>query len=155
MANFIHATGTNGLLTSGPVAINASTELSGLANAALATLPNVKSQASYNSAQYGLIELRVVTAGWAVSAGGNLCGWYLNSNDGGTTFEATNSAALARPPDFIIPLPNATIAAGYYYSQIVPLPYLSHKFYVQNNTGATTSANSHIISVLPVADTYA
>jgi threonine/homoserine efflux transporter RhtA len=155
MANFIHTAGTSGLLTSAPVAANASTELSGLANAGLATSATVLSQSSYNNAAQGFIELNVVSTGWAVSAGGCISGWYLLSRDGGTTYEATNSAALGRAPDFIIALPTATIAAGRYYSPLVPLPYLTHKFYLQNNTGATTSANSHIISVLPVADTYA
>lgn len=154
MANFIHTAGTNGFISSSPVAINSSTELSGLANSSLVTVATAYNQASYSNAQYGFIELHIVTAGWAVSAGGNLCGWFLHSRDGGTTYETTNSAALARPPDFIIPLQNTTPAAGYYYSPLTALPYDTHKYFIQNNTGATTSANNHIISVLPVLDTF-
>ena len=154
MSNFIHTAGTNGFIAAAPVVLNSSTEFSGVTNGSLVTISTAYSQSSYSNAQYGFIEFKIVTAGWTVTAGGNLCGWYLHSRDGGTNYEATNSAALPRPPDFIIPLFVGSIGTGYYYSPLVPLPYDTHKFYVQNNSGNTTSANNHVLSVLPVLDTF-
>jgi hypothetical protein len=154
MSNFIHTAGTNGFATSSPVAINSSTELSALTNGSLVKVATAFNQSSYNNAQYGFIELQIVSAGWAVSAAGCISGWFLHSRDGGTNYEAYNSAAPARPPDFTIPLQNLTPAAGYYYSQLVPLPYDTHEYLLQNNTGATTSTHNHVISVLPVEDTF-
>lgn len=158
MANFIHYTGTNGFLTAA-VNLVASTELSSLSNGNTVQVSTTFSQANFNSAQRAALMLTVVTAGWNVSAGGNLTGWFQLSDDGGSNFEANiSNTALPRAPDFIIPLPTVSpIAVGRYFSAgpYVLLPYGSFKVYIQNNTGAATSGNSHTLKAYPVADTYA
>lgn len=153
MANFIHAAvGTT-------VNLIASTELNGLANNGTVTSTGSFSQTNFASAPYAYLMLTVVTAGWNVTAGGaNISGWFLLSDDG-SNFEATvTGSALSRAPDFFIPLPLVSpIAIGRYFAAgpVVPVPWSSFKVYLQNNTGAATSSNSHTLRAMPLADTYA
>ena len=155
--NFLHTPGTNGFLVT-PLAATSGTDLSGIANGSTATCTPVLNQTSLGSAQRGLIYFSVVTAGPTVTtAGANLTGWYLHSPNAGTTYEGTQlNAALARPPDFIIPLPSATLVTGvvYFASGIPNLPYDTFKLYVQNNSGTALTSNNHVISIAPVADSY-
>lgn len=84
------------------------------------------------------------------AAGGFLSGWFLPSFDGGTTFETAISTpsstvpALSRSPDFIVPLDNAAYAAGNIrYCQgrfVAPLPTVSFKTLLQNNSGVSMAA---------------
>jgi hypothetical protein len=82
------------------------------------------------------------------NAGGFLCGWFLPSFDGGTTFEtivvptpSSTVAAVSRAADFIIPLDNAAYAAGNIrYAQgrfAAPLPTVPFKTEIQNFSGVT------------------
>lgn len=171
MANFIHAAGQNGfiktpfqLITAADTGINGLTNGSALTSAhggALTT--GVFSQSDFGNAQYARLWLKIVTAGWTPTAGGNLSGWWLISPDGGSTFEAaeatpsTTVPALGRPPDFVINLyeGGAALAAGdQKMSQIVPLPYESCKLLIQNNSGVTFGAGAHLLLCGPVADTF-
>jgi hypothetical protein len=88
----------------------------------------------------------------AVSAGGNIAGWWIMSFDGGTTFESyVSSQALARPPDWVIPLPATVINSGTVYKSagIVPFPALQFRSQLQNNTGQTLGT-SNTIKMTPV-----
>ena len=84
------------------------------------------------------------------TAGGCISGWFLRSSDGGTTFEkVTSNTALARPPDFIIPLNAVAVANAdvYFAAGEVRLPSCPFKVYVQNNTGVSLGASNHTMSL--------
>lgn len=89
--------------------------------------------------------------GTALTAGANISGWFLQSYDGGTTFEQS-SVAPPRGPDFIIPLPATTISAGttWVASGLIMLPALKYKVGVQNNTGQTFAASGNTLRSAPV-----
>jgi len=103
-----------------------------------------------------------VRSGWTPTAGACITGWFLQSTDGGTTFEAlvaspsTTVPAVARPPDFIIPFEAAALSAASVKFAMgpVPLPWGSCKVTVQNMTGATLGTGAHTIYCGPVADKY-
>jgi len=155
MAKFIHHTGTNGFGSA--VSLMGSTDLNALSSGGTVT-GSQKQQSDFASAQRALLVLEVLTAGWNVSAGGNLTGWFLLSPDAGSTYEATiTNVGPARVPDFIIPLPTVSpIAAGLYVSEgpYILLPYGDFKTVILNNTGANTSSNNHTLKAYPVFDTY-
>ena len=118
-ANFLWASGTSnsGLLTS--LLSLQTTEMNSLANAGVALSSVGGSSGKFTNsdtaqAVWGDIFLTLGAIGSALSAGANLAGWFLVSPDSGTTYEPT-SAALSRPPDFIVPLPATTISAGAMY----------------------------------------
>lgn len=171
MANFIHAVGVNGFIkTPFQLFTAADTGLNALGNGLKVTSANggalangIFSQSDFANAQYVLLWLQIVTAGMTPTAGGNLSGWWLNSPDGGATFEtmeATASAtvpALGRPPDWTINLYEggaALAATDKKFSAIVPAPYPSCKAVIQNNSGVTFGAGAHLLFCGPVADTY-
>jgi hypothetical protein len=89
------------------------------------------------------------------SLGGHLDGWFLESWDGGTNFGgqiATASAtvpALARPPDFTIPLDNAAYAvqnsARVAGRIVAPLPVVPFKVRVQTMAGVTMPATWMVV----------
>jgi hypothetical protein len=89
--------------------------------------------------------------GTALSAGANIAGWFLKSYDGGTTFEQTSSSP-PRAPDFIIPLPAATISAATVWggSGLVLVPALKYKVGLQNNTGQTLASSGNTLRAAPV-----
>lgn len=167
--NFLHATGTNGLLATA-FTIMDGTDLDSVTNgSAVTSATGVHSTGKFNqtdtgSAQFGYVYLTVGNPGWTPTAGGCLTGWFMISTDGGTTFEtsqataSTTVAAVARPPDFIIPLEAAAMTAGTLkFSPLVKLPWTTCKALIQNNSGATTGngGTTHAtISILPVADQY-
>ena len=160
MANFIHQTGTNGFLTgtSSGLALSSTSELASLGSSANFVCSKVLSQATTLSAQYGYVVLTIGSS-FLPAAGGNLAGWWMNSIDGGTTYESTAGANLpmARSPDFIIPISTAGANNGsIYYANgpIVPIPYGTFKVVVQNNFGVTMGTSTYI-NLYPVADTYA
>ena len=85
--NFLHATGTNGLLVSA-FAIVDSTDLDSLTNgSAVTSATGVHSNGQFSqtdtgSAQYGYVMLTVGNPGWTPTAGGCLTGWFMLSQDG-------------------------------------------------------------------------
>jgi hypothetical protein len=166
MANFIHQAGTNGFLVGSGYAVSTlapSSDISTSLTSSQTTLCSVSfSQTNLGpSAQYGYVVLTVGASFTPASAGCNIAGWWLNSIDGGTTWESTNvignNIPLQRSPDFLIPLSTHGAEAGslwYANGPIVPLPYGTAKLAIQNNAGVTMGASAQI-KVYPVADTYA
>lgn len=164
-ANFLEAAGTNGFIAT-PFAL-LTTELNALANGAAATssvngTSGVFSQTNDANAIWGSL---FFTAGGAFTpaAGGYLAGWFLPSPDGGTTFEsavATASStvpALARSPDFVVPLDAAALASGnikWVQGRRAQLPFESYKVLVQNMSGAALPATGNTIKNGPVATQY-
>jgi len=167
--HFLHATGTNGLLVSA-FAIVDSTDLDSLTNgSAVTSATGVHSNGQFSqtdtgSAQYGYVMLTVGNPGWTPTAGGCLTGWFMLSQDGGSNFETSNAtartteAAVARPPDFVIPLEGAALSTGTFrFSPLIRLPWTSCKTLVQNNSGATlgNGGTTHAtLKIIPVADQY-
>ena len=103
---------------------------------------------------YGELFLTLGAIGSAISAGGNIAGWFLQSYDGGTTYEQGSGVAPSRPPDFVIPLPATTITSGWVYKAagVVRLPPLNFKVAIQNNTGQTLSSDSvNYLRLAPIA----
>lgn len=97
--------------------------------------------------------------GTALQAGACIAGWFLQSPDSGTTLETT-TVVPPRPPDFIIPLPATTIAAGaapFAASGLVLIPSLQFKVLIQNNTGQTLgtgATTAPFLKLAPVAMQY-
>lgn len=161
--NFLEASGTNGFIAT-PFNLMSS-EMNGLTNAGT-TLSSaggssgVFSQTNYGSAIW--CEVYWVTPAtarrrWRPS--GYISGWFLFSPDGGSTFEKyVSGTAPPRTPDFIIPLlyiaayGTSAVAQA---SGLVRVPWWSHKVAIQNNSGATFSAqNDNLIKAAPVAVQY-
>jgi hypothetical protein len=143
-ANFLWNPGTtnNGLTATAFTLLN--TELN-----AIATLTGFAvssgSFSNSNSAQAVWAELFLTLGTMStLVAGANFCGWFAQSYDGGTTFEQTASLPPPRPPDFIVPLPVASITAGTVWkaSGLVLLPALKYKVVCQNNSGQTTAGSA-------------
>lgn len=98
-------------------------------------------QNDFNNAVYG--DLIFIAGGaFTPTAGGFLAGWFIESEDQGYNFEkVVASTALARAPDFIIPLPASALAAGdRLWAKGVLLPSAPSKVFVQNQAGVTMSA---------------
>jgi hypothetical protein len=95
-------------------------------------------------------------AGGAVTPalGQSLNGWFLESYDGGTTFESaiatasTVVAAVSRAPDFIVPFDNAAYATGNLrFAPGVRLPSVPFKTIVQNQGTVALPANCALIAI--------
>lgn len=73
------------------------------------------------------------------TAGGYLAGWFMESEDGGTSFEKNvANTAPPRAPDFILPLFAAAYAAGdRAWAKGVLMPSCPCKILIQNNAGVT------------------
>lgn len=155
--NFLHALGTNGLI-SPAFQVTSSTELN-VASSGTVTCSVTFSQSNFGQAQRGVVAFQSGTSFTPASPGANVAGWWLLSQDGGTTFESTGVPAnspLPRSPDFIIPFSTAaTVSSAWYVCQgaIVPLPNLTAKVFFQNNAGVTIGASA-LIQVWPVAEQY-
>jgi hypothetical protein len=133
-------------LTSGSTAVSSVNGTSGVFNNSTAS-----------QGMIGEVFLTLGAIASAVAAGGNIAGWFLVSPDNGTTYENTvSSAALARPPDLIIPVPATTITAGWVYKGAGPvmIPALPYKVWMQNNLGQTMAASGNIIKLSPYAMQY-
>lgn len=93
-------------------------------------------------------------------AGANYAGWFVNSLDGGTTFESTANLPLARAPDFIIPVPVGTLGSSLSYKSagLVRLPAGQWKPSLQNNSGIVTGSSSGagypLLRIAPYAEQY-
>jgi len=167
--NFLHAAGTNGFIATPFALLNASdTGMNALASGGAVTSANGGTSGKFNqtnfaAAKKGLLYFNVVTAGFTPTAGGCIAGWWLHSPDGGSTFESLVStpsatvSAVARVPDFIIPLyqgGTALAAGNIIFSGVIDLPYDTVKCVVQNMSGAAFGAGAHTIFCAPVADQY-
>jgi hypothetical protein len=94
--------------------------------------------------------------------GGSISGWFLKSYDGGVTFEdaistpSTLVAALARAPDFIIPLDNAAHAIGNkkQANGQVNIPSVPFKTLIQSNCGTVALPANCAIILVPEAVVY-
>lgn len=141
-----------------------SSEAVSLASSAMAVCSSVTSGTSSGifsssmtgQALFGEVFLTIGTT-VATVAGGNVAGWFLQSFDGGTTFESTTYVPVSRPPDWIVPITSATIGASTPYKAIgpVPLPALQFKVAVQNNLGVVVGTSSGVgypvVKLAPVA----
>ena len=151
-------TGNSGLLAT---AFNLqSTELNTLTTGSIAVssvggTSGVFSQVSTGQAIWGEIFLTLGAIGSALSAGANMAGWWVQSYDGGTTFEQS-AVVEARSPDFIVPLPATTIGAASIYKAagLVRLPALQFKVMLQNNTGQSLAATANTVKLAPIAAQY-
>lgn len=154
--DFLWAGGTsnNGLLTAAVTLM--STELNSVVNAGTAvssvggaSTTGVFKNSDFAQAMIGNLYLTLGTISSAVSAGGNVAGWWLESPDGGTTYENTVSgAAQARPPDFILPVPATTITSGWVFPGVlVRVPALVTKVFIQNNLGQTLASSGNTIKL--------
>lgn len=158
----LHSTGgSNGYLTA-PFTLFSTTELtsaivsSGTALSSVGGSTGVFTQTNFGSAKQGYIWL---TAGSSMVpiAGGNISGWWVQSPDGGTTFEKApyTASPMPRAPDWIIPFSTAaSLAAGdvVYAVGTVPLPWATTKVTIQNNSGVALSSAGCNIACGPVKD---
>jgi len=159
MTDFLQKPGTSGFLVA-PFNVM-STELNALANnnSALSSVggtSGVFTQASWGSGIWG--EAHFLSGGtFTPSAGGYIAGWFLYSQDGGTTFEKTfSNTDLPRSPDLIIPFANAALAANdvVQASGIIRLPWWSTKLFVVQHTGGALPATGNLIKLGSVAVQY-
>lgn len=164
--NFLEATGTNGFLAT--QSAFGTTQLSALASGTgVATGTQVFTAGTGGTllgGQKAHAYLTVVTAGWTPAVGGEIVCWFDLSTDNGTTFESlvsspsTTVMAMARPPDFVIPLyqGGAALAAGNIFFAAGPfrLPYLAYKVVAQNLCGVVLGTGNHTITIGSVADQY-
>lgn len=166
--NFLHTAGTGGLIGTTRT-VTASNWLASLGIAAVATSDTtadtgVFSQSSFSNCMWGVAVFSHITNTFTPTNGGVLSFWWLSSIDDGSTFESlgatTPSAtvpAIARNPDFIIPVytgGTATTAGNKFYSPIIRLPNLKSKLVIQNMSGVAFSAHNHTLSISGIADGY-
>jgi hypothetical protein len=166
--NFLLTAGTNGLFSAART-VTWSTSLNGLASGSRAISDTTAdtgkfTQSSFGSAMWGMAEFSHITATLAATQGGALIGWWLLSRDNGSTYEnessttpSTTVPAVARPPDFIVPLytgGTAIPAGALKWSQRFLLPSVTAKVIVQNYSGAAFSAHDHTLTIFGVADGY-
>lgn len=162
--NFLEAVGTNGFVGS---PTSAGLSLNALASGGASTGTQVFTAGpagTLSGAQKGHAYLTVVTAGFTPTTSGVIACWFLLSTDGGTTFESTPATpsttvmAVARPPDFVIPVyeGGAALAAGNILFASGPfiLPYLAYKIVAQNLSGVALGAGNHTITLGGVTDQY-
>lgn len=161
--DFLWANGTSntGLIT--PLLTLISTEANSLANTntAISTVGGTSGLFTQTNTAQGIwaeMFLTLGVIGSALSANSpNVSGWFLDTPDGGTTIEspATNTG-LPRPPDFIIPLPSTTITAGWVFkaTELIQIPSLAFKVYIQNNTGQAFASSGNTLKIAVVASQY-
>lgn len=155
--NFLWAPGTSNNGEIGSVLTLLSTEMNSLASGSVAAstvggTSGVFSNSDTSQAIWAEVFANLGTAGGACAAGGNISGWFLSSSNG-STFEPT-SAAPARAPDFIVPLPQTTLNATYKAMGLVRVPALKFKVLVQNNCGNAFAASANTITLAPTAVQY-
>jgi len=141
----------NGLLTTAVTLMT--TELNSITNAGVAVTSTIFTNASTGQARVAEMFFNAGTTGAACAAGASLAGWFLQSSDGGTTFEAT-SVAPARAPDFLFALPATTLVGltPFKANGQVNVPALKFKVMVQNNCGTngTLAATGNTVTMVPV-----
>lgn len=144
--------GNTGLFA-GPVTL-LSSELNSLASGSVAVSSVGGSSGLFNNTytRQAVWARAVLTAGssGAVSTGGNISCWFLESLDG-ATFEST-SVAPPRSPDIVFPAPASTLSSATLLSQgLVRLPTLRYKLLCQNNLGQGLTASGNSVAVAPLA----
>lgn len=157
-ADFLLDPGTNGFIA---VPFNLlSTELNSLATGTGVTssvggASGVFGQTNFANAQkcYVFFESG---GSFTPTAGANIAGWWLLSDDGGTHFEKTvANTSLPRPPDFVIPLYASAYASGdRSWSQVIRAPWPSCKIFAINNAGVALPSTGNLILAAPVAERY-
>lgn len=138
--------------------------LDGLTSGSAATSASGYSQTETLGAKEALVYYLSGDTTWTPSgAGANIAIWFLQSVDGGSTYESAQNTpsssvpALSRPPDAVIPLDLvATGTAGVrkFATGRVKLPSGTFKVVAQNNGGATmgdTTTTHAAIYIAPVA----
>lgn len=166
--NFLHTAGTGGVIGTART-VTAAAWLASLASGGSATSDTtadtgVFSQSSFSNCIWGMAEFSHITNTLTPTAGGCLACWFLGSRDDGSTFESagvtthsTTVPAVARAPDFIIPLytgGTATTAGNLFHSPRFRLPNVKAKIILQNMSGAAFSAHNHTLTIFGVADGY-
>jgi len=165
--NFLDAAGTNGLIQAQFSLMT--TELNSLTNGSAATssangTSGVFTQSNWSQAIWGGVEFYSGGA-FTPTVGGYIAGWFLLSQDGGSTYEAllsTPSAtvfALGRSPDFIIPTyeGGAAWASGSIRAiqgRFIKTPWETHKIVIQNMSGATLPSTGNKIAATGMAIQY-
>lgn len=158
---------TNGVLTTAFATVQgtgATNGLDGLTSGAAATSASGYSQTETLGAKEAIVYYLSGDTTWTpVGAGANIAIWFLQSVDGGTTYESaqntpsTTVPALSRPPDAVIPLDLVATGVGgvrKFASGRVKLPSGTFKVVAQNNGGATmgdTTTTHAAIYIAPVA----
>lgn len=157
--NFLDTAGTNGFIQAQFNLMT--TELNTLGSGLAATssvggTSGVFTQTNWANAIWGGIQFKSGGA-FTPTAGGIIAGWFLISQDGGSTFEAviaTASAtvmALGRAPDFVIPTyeGGAAWASGNIRAlqgRFIKTPWESHKIVFQNLSGVALPASGNVLS---------
>lgn len=166
--NFLHTAGTGGLIgttrTVTAAAWLASLGIGGVATSDTTADTGVFNQASFSNCMFGIAEFSHITNTFTPTAGGCLAFWWLGSIDDGSTYESlgttTPSAtvpAIARPPDFLIPVytgGTATTAGNLFHSPVIRLPNMKSKLVIQNMSGVAFSAHNHTVKISGIADGY-
>ncbi len=166
--NFLNTAGTNGLFSTART-VTWTTALNNLASGARAISDTTAdtgkfTQSSFSNAKIGQAVFSHITNTLAATAGGCLACWWLQSSDGGSTYEdessttpSTTVPALPRWPDFYISLytgGTAIPAGALKWSPRFWLPNVTSKLVVQNMSGAAFSAHDHTLTVFGIADGY-
>lgn len=163
---FLDAAGTNGFIATPFNLLSTEAGFGGLANGSAVTssvggASGVFTQTNFAQAIWGR-HFFVSGGAFTPTAGGVLAIWYLESYNGGTTYEgavaipSTTAMALPRAPDVIIPLDAVALASG----TIKPaggfqkLPWETCKVVLQNLSGATLPSSGNLLLCGPVATQY-
>lgn len=100
---------------------------------------------------------------WTPAVGATLLFWLVESDDGGTTFEAhgapasTTVAAMARPADITIAFDNVAFSSGQLSRNCgadFKLPAGSYTVLCQNNAGQTMPSTGNVLYLLPTANAH-
>lgn len=157
--NFLAATGTNGFLATAVTAFSSgTTTMNGIANAAIIISTAVYTQTNTGSGLLGLVSATIGSS-FGPSPGGNISGWWLQSPDGGTTYEST---IIVRPADWMVPLSTSTSSSSgtvtsgsaYLMSPLCQMPWSTFKVAIQNNAGVTTGTSGNSLAFQTVAVQY-
>ena len=156
--------GNNGLLATAVSLMT--TELESLTNGSTVVSSVNGSSGVFNTSNTAQAMLALIffsvgnpSLGGTPSAGGGLLGWFLESLDGGTTFEYSGTTP-SRVADFTIPVPNVSIAAGaapFKTPGPVQMPALPFKVLLLNNLGQTIGnggTTAPWIKFAPIAAQY-
>lgn len=148
MANFLWSIGTGSTIGTIATVTLMTTEFGGVTNSSFCVgattfTSTYSAQGIWGDVYWTEGQIGSTTA---LSAGANLAGYFLNSLDGGTTFESSSTVPV-RAPDFLIPLPATTISgsAPPFKSNgqhAVKFPVVPYKVLLANNTGQTITASS-------------
>lgn len=156
--NFLNAPGTNGFIAT-PFSLMGATDLASLAiTAEVLSTATVLTQTTFANAPWCKI-LFTSAGAFTPTAGAYFAGWWIESENGGTNFERTNTTAatdLPRTPDFVIPLYAIAYASGdrQWASGLVKTPFGSAKTFFANRSGVALSAGNHSLTACPVAIQY-